>query len=200
MAKRCWISNITSYAIVFMDIEMPGIDGIETAIKIKEIKPTILIIYVTNYQAYISKAFRSQAFQFLVKPVTKEDLYLDLDRAMIEIKKSVEKIKINWNGVENHIVIFDIVYVESDNKKVIFNMRDGKVYLYTSKLTELSKKLDVFDFAMCHKSYLVNLRCVQRIENNHIILSNGNTVPTSKGYRQKFKSSYNLFLGSVELC
>lgn len=192
-------SDIEKYSIAFLDIEMPEMNGIETATKILEKKASILIFYVTNHNSYISKALRCNTFQFITKPINQEELFIDLNRALIEIKRNIKFIKVIWNGQKERLFIQDILYIESNNKIIKIVMMNDSVYNYSKKLSELLEELKFFNFELCHKSYIVNLQHVEAINTDNVELSNHKFVPMSKRFKKRFKCALNLFINEVTL-
>lgn len=188
---------LCEYQLIFLDIEMPTINGMYLANQIVEINPNILIIYTTNYMAYVTKALRNHAFQFLPKPINKEDLFLELDRVQAEITKRQCKYNIFWKGKDYFLTISEILYIESNNKLVCFTMLDGRTYFTNNKLHEAAAELAKYNFSQPHKSFIVNLAHVVGVSGDEINIDNGLVIPISRSCRDEFRTAINFFNNGI---
>ena len=190
--------NISDFDIAFLDIEMPNIDGITLASEVIKKNPNIFLIYVTNHSSYVSKAIRNHAFQFLPKPVNKEDLYIELDRVKNVLQKRDFRLKIQSNGTDYFLNVQNILYIVSFNKSVEIYMNDGLSYITAVKLSTLALNLKKYNFIQSHKSYLVNLRYAYSVGRDDIeLIYEKMRVPISRNYRFEFKKELNRFINGV---
>lgn len=185
------------FGLIFLDIEMPEIDGLSLAKEIHKINSNTLIIFVTNHSSYISEAIRAYAFQYLVKPVKRIDLEIELDRVHKEIQRRNKKIKIDIGDREIIIDISDIEYIESQNKKVIITMQNKQLIAGKGKLRDYVSLLCYNNFASCHKSFLINLEFLKEINNDCIVMEDGKVIPISRSQRNLFKKNYNMYLNGI---
>ena len=192
-------SDVLQYPIIFLDIEMPEINGLDLADLIIESNPSALIIYTTSHSAYVTQAIRKHAYQFLIKPVSDADVKIELERAMNEIQFRKKILHINWGNEEKILNIADIIYVESNKKKIRITMSDGVVNYTSMRLCELAIELQRYNFVQCHKSYLVRLDVVKSIVSESVMLVNGEDVPVSRRYRQEFKKALNFYMNEVSI-
>ncbi|MEG1608241.1 MAG: LytTR family DNA-binding domain-containing protein [Clostridia bacterium] len=191
-------SDIKSFMIVFLDIEMPEIGGIEIAQQVLAIAPSIVVFFATNFVSYVSKALRIKPFQFLVKPIRLEDLTIDLDRAKSVIKKRKKTIDLNRKAPQDIVFIKDIEYIECRNKRVSAHMSDKDIVCCHKRLSDFAQELDMFDFVICHKSFLVNMEQINFIKKDGgLIMNNGEFAPISKGCKKEFLKRYTFFLNEV---
>lgn len=191
--------TIIDYDIVFIDIEMPTIDGISLSNLIIEKKSNIFLIYVTSHFSYVSKAVRNHAFQFLTKPIIKEELFCDLERVDNCILEGKERIEVVVDGLDTYLIIKDISYIESLNKKLIIHTINGAEYVVVMQLSKILEKLKDKNFMQVHKSFVVNYECVFKVSSDTIFLTNNNTVPISRKYKDKFMIELNKFMNSTRL-
>ena len=187
----------SKFSLIFLDIEMPEINGISLAKEIHSIDAKTLIIFVINHSSYISEAIRNYAFQYLVKPVKNEELTIELTRAHKELSRRNQKIEINVRERKIIVNVSDIEYIESRNKKVVITMRDKTVFESKGKLSDYSKLLSYHNFSSCHKSYLINLEYVKEIGHESITMAGGRYIPVSRSQRDVFKKAYNMYLNDV---
>ena len=144
--------------ILFLDIYMPGIDGITTARKIREWQQEIKIIFLSSSNEHYPQAYEVYAFNYLLKPFSKENLYDVLAHAMEEIRHNGgRKISIRHKSNVYSVDCQDIQYIESQNKRLLFHLADRKTLQCYGKLDEMPGKLPEPSFIRCHQSFLVNI-------------------------------------------
>lgn len=181
--------------ILFLDIQMPGKDGMETARELREKWKDTILIFVTAIEDYVFQAFDVGAFHYLVKPFTDEKFHEVVTKAVNQLKDGnnlneaeLEKyMMVNSGGDHIKILLSDIVYAEVFNRKVIIHKQDGVIEYY-GKLLELEKSLGE-DFFRPHRSYLINFKYVIKYNAASVTMKNG-TVPIAKanfaGFVQKY--------------
>ncbi|MFC0472254.1 LytR/AlgR family response regulator transcription factor [Halalkalibacter kiskunsagensis] len=157
--------------VVFVDIEMPQMSGLELAKSLQNMKNVPLIIFATAYVDYAAKAFRVQALDYLVKPFDEEQLQDTVERIkerlafsgkQEDIKTGIEKLAVEDEGRIVYLSPADITYLFREDRETIICTLDGK---YSSKtpIKELEGKLHGYPFFRTHKSYLVNLNKVEQL-------------------------------------
>lgn len=190
------------FDIVYLDIEMPEMDGMETAEKLQQINRGTLVIFVSSYSCYISKAFKINAFQFLIKDYANEnEIISEYKRAKeryclehylysIRNKDTIEKFEIN-----------KIVYIESKRRHLYVVTIDGCKHEYRGKISEEEKKLKPFKFIRIHESILVNMAYIRRINPTSLILKyQGNEhIPISRRYKENLMTEYNLYVSGYSI-
>lgn len=153
---------------VFLDVEMPELDGLSTAAALRESNKYIYIVFITGYPQYATNAFQLEAVDYLVKPITKEHLV----RAVGRIEKFAGLHNKNDNSNQdililknNHDTYFinpeDIYFFEKENKKTIVHTTNGK-YSTSESLNAIGEKLDQ-NFFRCHKSFIINIKNIEKI-------------------------------------
>jgi len=199
--------------LIFLDIQMPGIDGIEVVKKIGlDDMPTI--IFVTAYDQYALAAFRLHATDYLLKPVDKDHFEDALKRARKEIgrrkieggvqdidellksmseeRKSGEKLLVKSGDMTKLIRCRDIDWVESQGNYV--NLYVGKtVEFIRESMINLEKRLEPFGFVRIHRSTIVNLKRITSLKQTSggdfkLILDNGKTLKLSRRYRHNIET------------
>ena len=182
------------YDVIFMDIEwnLPNSNGTHFAAKMNERNPEIQIIYVTAYNDRFSQAIfwePTNLCGYLVKPVKEDNLTVLLDKAkrnIARIKK--DKLVIQYKGVTETLHRNHIIYVESKAHTLFIHTLTEKITVY-DKLDEYEKKLRD-SFVRIHKSYLVNMDYVKRIESLEVTLKTEEILPASKSRVQEAKNKY----------
>ncbi len=184
-----------SFQIIFLDIDMGGINGIETAKRIRQFDKKVKIIYVTSFKDYTNLAFKVRAFGYINKPIKKEDIYNHLKEAMeyIEAEEKEEVLEfITTDGVVR-LSTKEIYYFEYMNRTVKMKTL-GKSYLIKEKITTIAELMSKYDFLMPHKSFTVNLFHVKSIRGCDITMMDGSIVPLSQKKSSEFRDSLNIYL------
>ncbi|MGL5437294.1 MAG: LytR/AlgR family response regulator transcription factor [Lachnospiraceae bacterium] len=174
------------YDIVFMDIEIKQINGIDVALAIREIDSLLQIVYITSHDWYMREAFKVSPVGFISKPITPklfEEVFL---QALKYINHQKQYFYFAYKK-ENYIIqVKDILYFESNLRKVNIICCEKKFEQYNklSCIEDELKKYNV-EFLRIHQSYLVNIIHIARFTHNCIFLSTGGQLPVSKSYRNK---------------
>ena len=159
----------TAYDLAFLDIQMPGMDGIALAKKLKERKNRIIIFFVTAFDKYQDEAMDLNTFRFFEKPFDENRLYAGLDRAMEFLDESYIDIFVEKGAQVEKVLVDDIRFVRRENRKVTVFTVDGE---YNSKLSfdELIEKLPNTFFFRVHNSFLVNVHHITKYSYDEIWL------------------------------
>ncbi len=168
-----------TYDVLLLDIEMPGINGVELAKKIRKEDNLINIIFITAIPDYIGEGYDVEAINYLIKPINEKKLYECLDKAFEKTPKEEKTILIEEQGQIHRILQKDILYIESFGHNVEINTIDKK-YTIRKNIGIMEKALEGNDFVRCHRSYIVGLQHVNRIGKNELELDNGEIVPVSR--------------------
>lgn len=156
--------------IVFMDIQMPGINGMEGARMLREIDPETKLIFVTNMAQYAVQGYEVDALDFVVKPVSYKDFCFKLKRAVSAVKNSrqnVIDIRIP-NGMER-ISVSDLLYVEVEQHTVSYHLRDS-VYKVRGTMKMVEENLKQWHFLRCNSCYLINPRHIEWVHGYEVKL------------------------------
>jgi two-component system, LytTR family, response regulator len=157
--------------IVLVDIHMPGINGVEAAKVCKEMIPSLKVIFTTGSDEFAVEAFNISAVDYIVKPIEKIRLFIALEKAkqslQFEVKKeartfSKNKLAIKSNHSFLYILIEDILYIEKVGRKSIIHIENNQFETLES-LQEIEERLPEY-FYKTHRSYLVNLKKIVKIE------------------------------------
>ena len=177
--------------ILFLDIQMLGMDGMETAKMLRQDNEDMILIFVTAAEEYVFQAFDVGAFHYLVKPFSDEKLKEVVTKAVHNIKRSsrLEKdekyIMVQTAGSHIKIFLRDIVYAEVYNRKVIIHTRSTDIEYY-GKLQELSDMAGT-DFFRTHRAYLVHFKYVEKYDATNAIAQ----MLVANGHKLYFYTHYN---------
>lgn len=167
------------YDIIFLDINMPLINGMDAALKINRLNHVPEIVFVSSYNELVFEACRCKSSGFVRKEYLSQELSERLLYLTSQILQNRKYITIQVNGVDKKLNIEDIIYMKSDDHYVDIFTVNGKESVRTS-LNEMEEKYANFGFIRIHLRFLVNYRYIFSVEKNTIILNDGNKLALSR--------------------
>lgn len=183
----------TMYDIVFMDIEMPHMDGMQVSAEMRKRNTETCLIFVTNMAQYAIRGYEVAAMDFLLKPVTYQTVAFRLDRAIAIIRKRKKtELTIKQKNGLVRLQISDIYYVESIQHQIVYHTGNGEIETWGS-LNQVEQILPGSDFARCNASYLVNLCHVDRVRDNFVYVG-GVELSLTRGKKQSFMKALMAYL------
>lgn len=182
------LENYQSYEAVFLDIDMAGMNGIETGKAIRRLDKDIKIVYLTAYRDYVSGAFGVHAFQYLLKPVNKKAIWNVLEEIFRYTKSGEKKIILDFHTVDGALClpVESIYFFEYENRKIRI-VTDKEQYYMADKIGNVAKRMAEFGFSMPHQSFVVNMFHVKNVKNQQIFLDNGMEIPLSQKKQKIWK-------------
>lgn len=182
--------------IFFLDIDMKKITGMDVARKIREVNDKSEIIFTTGLIDYIHDGYEVRAYRYLLKPIKFEKLKEHVESCIEDIKKRSENNLIIKNkGKIYKINIDDITFIEVINKDIMVHTKK-QIYDTKTSMKIIEKELVRYGFYRCHKGFLVNMKYVQTIYKNSILINNIE-VPISRHRIRDFKIKLVNVLGDV---
>ena len=185
--------DYNKYDIIFLDIEMNKISGIELSNIIREKNKIVDIVFVTGIFKYALHGYKVGALQYLLKPIKNTDIYECLDRTksriidqcvqskFITIETPKKIIKLDYDTIEYCIMFSPYIDIHTNSEKITLR----------KKISDIEKLLPKNSFVRCHRSYLVNMKYIKLISKEYIILESGLRVPISRG---KYKETNDAFI------
>lgn len=188
------------FDIVFMDIEWNGPrNGMDFASDLTGISPQTQIIYVTGHNDLFSQRIFLKPVNlcgYLVKPVDPSLLEAILENANHTIRDWEEKkLLIQQKGVVHAVPFREICYLDSQGHQLTVHTTQDSILCY-ERLEELKEQLPA-QFFQCHKSYMVNMEVIRRIDKNRIILKTGEEIPISKAKYAETRTAYFRYMGET---
>ena len=178
------------YDIVIMDIDLPDGNGIKFSKQINVFSPHTIIIYMTSYEDYVSDVYDTEHIYFILKKNYQKYLPHALSLANEALNKQRRaSLKIFWNKEEYNILQKDIFYMERQLRTTMI-MTPTQTYSTSEKLADLLERLED-SFALCHCSYIINLKMVQEITKDSALLVDGTSIPISRRYYSALKDKVN---------
>lgn len=179
------------FDVLFLDIFMKGISGVDTAQRIRESDPNCLLVFITSSDSHMRDGFALRAASYVEKPINFEKLKLAFEQChsiflknarFIEIKLSQHRLKVPFNR---------IVYAEVAGRHVIFNLDTGEAYETRMKMDDVEANLSCPPFLRCHHSFIVNSNFVADVRKNDLIMKTGQSVPIRKNGRKEALEKLN---------
>lgn len=187
--------NIT-FDVVFLDVDMPGINGIETGKILRKTNKNIIIIFVTSYPEFALDAYECEAFHYLVKPCNPEKVRQVLQKAMYRLGLIYKYHIIKHRGTSIKIPISDIYYIECYHKHIIYHLKDQQIEV-TDKLSNVYDSLSKFGFYQVHQGFIVNFEKVKEILKNTVILEDNRSVMLRVRKRSDVLLTYTMYLENL---
>ncbi len=175
-----------SFDIVFLDIIMPGLDGMKAARLFREKTSERLLIFISTSREYVFDAYDVEAFQYLLKPIDDKKLRSVLRRAVRKTEvHSREFIIVSREHLQKKVFLDDIRYFEIQGRLVTIHGTGGS-FTYYERIGVLEKELQGKGFFRCHKSFLVNLRYVDAYDRQEAVLDNGEKLMIARRRYEAF--------------
>lgn len=174
------------YDVLFLDIEMPGIDGLTLAKRIRTSMPHVLLVFVSGRDRYVFKSFEVQPFRFIRKQEFLKqapDLVRDLLGAIRTATRRAIYLTEPGTGDIYSFDVNSLLYVEARRKECRV-VADTGASMIRCPFRAIAEQLEPWRFIQCHRSYLVNWRAIYRIGRSEILLTSGESIPLSRGMRE----------------
>ena len=186
-------TDYNKYDIVFFDIKMKKVSGIELSNLVREKNKVVDIVFVTGMIEYALHGYKVSAMQYLLKPIKQDDIYSCLNKVLERIDSTDESSKfmiIKTPKKSMKLNYDEIYYFEMFSPNIVIHTIKEEIAL-RKKISEIEKELKSSSFIRCHRSYIVNLKYVKSISKKTIILENEVSIPLS---RNKYKEVNDYFI------
>lgn len=182
------------YDIVFLDIYMKFSNGINTAKKIREFDKECKIIFITSSKEHAIESYEVRALYYILKPIEEDKLKDAIFIAIEDLNLNDKNIVIKNKKGSYKIIYKDILYAESSARVVMIHLVSGQTISFYSKLKDFIELIQDDRFIRCHKSFVVNMHHVIKIEGNYIFMSGNLKIPISSVNSGTVKEKYFNYL------
>lgn len=184
------------FAIILLDASMPGMDGMETARKLRQIDGEVLVLFVTNMAQYAIRGYEVDAIDYILKPVSYFAFSQRLNRAVSRLKKPDKHyLVINHKSGSRKLDVESILYVESQGHNLIYHTTEGN-YTIAGTMKEAEETLEPFRFFRCNKGYLVALKHVDGIQNGCALVGD-ELLLISRARKNAFLEALTNYIGGA---
>ena len=177
----------TTYDLVFLDIEMPAVDGITLAKKIRAKSENVFIVFLTSHIEYALEGYEVNALRYLTKPVDIDKLK-DVIRHVQEKQGRAHQIIVKEEGEETVIDVSDVIYMESMNQNVRIVTSKGE-HIIRYNIGDFEEELKNDGFFRIHRGYLISLSKVKKLSKNDAIMDGDITLPVSRSNVKPLKEA-----------
>ncbi len=182
------LNHDTPIDILFLDIQMKTLNGMETAKKLRARGFKGFLIFITILKELVFESFDVQAYDYLVKPIKESHFQKTMERLFASMQTANETSLLVQKGYERTIIPFDeIVFCEIIDRKVYLHLTSSEVVDYYERIEHLETKLGS-SFFRCHRSFLINLRHLKSYKNSTAYMENGRQIPVSRLRSKEFSN------------
>jgi len=175
------------FDLVFLDIEMPGIDGITLAKRLRAVSENVQIVFLTSHIEYALEGYEVNALRYLVKPVDMNKLS-EVLKYIQDKKNNSRQIMIKQEGEDIVIDISDIIYMESMDKNVRI-VTSKSEYITRYNISDYEEELKNSGFLRIHRGYLISLSKVKKIVKNDVVMDGDISLPVSRSNIKTLKDA-----------
>lgn len=186
------------YDIVFMDIEMPNMDGMEAARRLREIDHRAVLVFVTNVARLAIKGYEVDAFDYIVKPVDYPMFARKLASAAARCRHDEEAVMLLSRGNMKRIQLRDIIYVEVNGHTLHFHTRNGED-TDNGRMQDIERRLHGHGFLRCNKAFLINILHIEAIWGTTVTMDDGTPLPIGRAYRRTFLQDFADYEGDLHV-
>ena len=182
-------SDLNLIDVLFLDVEMPGRNGMKVAKAIREKNKEMIIVFLTAYSEFVFESFKVDAFRYLVKPVKNQELNETLAAIQQKFTETEDYLSFQFQNEMYSIKYSDIVYIEGMRDKIWIYCK-GHTYRWRGTLKNLCDQLNDKGFFQVHRSYIINMNKIQKYNSQTVCLDGDFEVPISKYRLNEFKEEY----------
>lgn len=182
--------------LVFLDIQMDGMDGLKTAGQIRTLDEEVSIIFLTSLKQYALEGYKYRAVNYIVKPMKYIRLKVELDRWMEKQQRKNPCIVVSNDSGTFKVALNTLHYAETYKRNLLLHTDQGDVISYRS-MKELETELKQYGFFRCHSGFLVNMGFVKQVEKLEVHLTSGETIYVSKPKKKEFMEAMAEYWGKM---
>ena len=186
---------LADYQIVFMDIQMPYVGGMEAAKRLRAMDTDVVLIFVTSLAQFAIQGYEVQAFDYVLKPLSYEDFVMKMSRVIHHLRLDSEEPLAVLSTLTGKVKVAlrSITYIESDKHHLIYHLAGGEILTVYAKMKDAEAQYASNHFARCNSCYLVNLRHLKKIQGYTAFLEDGTTLQISQPRKKEFQQEFLIY-------
>ena len=184
-----FLKSDEKWNVVFLDIEMSGIDGFETAERLLKKQPECIFSFVTTHAELAIEGYDYQPFRYILKEAPDSVIDRKIKETIEEYYKRNKAILISYKGIQRNININDIKYIEITGHKLQINL-DGEILIWNKSINEIEKEFEKYGFIRCHRSFMASLKEIKQFAGKEIILKDKTIIPVGRLYKKQTEEAY----------
>lgn len=182
-----------NYDIIFLDVEMLELNGIEAAEEIRKKDSKVIIIFVSSHPNYVFESFNVEPLHFLVKPISEAEFKNVFFRAVSKYNTLNSVLSLKWQNERYQIKISQILYIEAYRRHITV-YTENEYFEAVGKLSEMLKVLEPHGFIRTHQGFLVNMDFIKRFDISDVVLFNDKRIMLSVRKRTEALQKFNDYL------
>ena len=186
------------FDVIFLDIEMPGLSGLEAGQEIRKIDVDTIIIFLTSHDQFVFQSFKIEAFDYLIKPIDIHAANDALARATKKYQSQHFIVSVKWKNEEYRLEVNDIVYINGYGRHVIFHTKKDEFEI-VGKLSDYETMLAPYGFVRSHMNDIINMKYIESIGEKTIETTTGHKILMSARKKQKCLKSFNEYLARRQI-
>ncbi len=189
------------FQLIYLDIVMGGINGIETALQIRKLNTFVKLVFLTTSKDFVYSAFDANATNYLIKDLHDDKFDQVFNSVYKEIKQNHNQPALTISTKQGSIFVpyQDIAYFESVKRILVCHKSNKQKIEYYYKISDLHEELKSKDFVLVHRSFLVNMQYILKLTKTDVYLKNGVILPVSRNNYDATKTQLMHYLNKIKL-
>ncbi|MDR0918506.1 MAG: LytTR family DNA-binding domain-containing protein [Oscillospiraceae bacterium] len=187
------INSEVVFDVIFLDIDMPNLNGFETAKILNEKMSNCELVFVTNHEEFVFKAYKFKAIGYIRKRFFKEEIEDTIDSILQRVSQKNISIALDSGNKIQYINLSDVTYVQSDDHYIYIYFLNSNRILHRENISCFDEKYSGYGMIKIHNRYIVNYKFIQSIERNSVVLTNGTNLPISRKNINSVKEKMQFF-------
>lgn len=184
------------YDVILLDIEMPGINGMDAAAKIRECDQDVVMMFITNIASYAIRGYEVGALDFVMKPITYYAFSMRFTRALKRVRTRLgQEVLLTLSDGVKKLAVQQIYYVEVQNRILHYHTDEGE-YCMRGTMQSVERALAPHPFVKCNHWYIVNLKHVSEVRQNTVVVG-GHELEISRRNRTPFLKALADYVGGT---
>lgn len=184
--------SLESYDILFLDVDMETVSGMELARIVRRHRKDAVIVFITNYIEYAPEGYEVQAFRYLLKAELEQKLYAVFIGALEQYRQSHRTLSFSVEGEYIDVALHHVLYLESQKRQIKLHLLQERCpfYQFYGNMSRMTGQLEPLGFLRIHKSYLVNMEYLEKLQYGSAQLKGGLVLKTSEKNFAQIKQNY----------